>query len=642
MNMNERKWGRAWASWIVAGLLLALMGVLAGGAALRESVTVDELAHVGAGVSYWQKLDLRMNPEHPPLAKALAALPLVMRGTRADYSRIEWTVSENPGPAFLGEWVFGDWVLFRWNDPVSTLAWARLPMLLLTLALGWVMFVLGKRLGGTWGGLLALAVYVSTPAFLAFGPLVHTDLAITLFSLLTIWTFADLYGEPSRKRVWVFAACFAGALLSKFTAGLLLFVFPIFALTLRWRPVSGQPAEKDEARKWRKARWRATLRGVLLAGGMVYVVYLVFSWNQPTWVLDHIPGGAAMAPIRRLLMPAWEYLLGVAMVLLTSSRPTFILGHAYSHGVWFYYPVLLVLKSPLGFLVLLALGVVVWRMARRKLGRPAGVVPNSETLHWRALWVAFWVMTAASVLGRMSISIRHFSVPLALLILALAPVPAALEKLRASIPRTARGLEAMTAGAAASCLVAVVLAYPYYFPYKNVLSSGIPAYKLVNDSNSDWNQSLTEVRQFAERRGIKELAVDSYGLSDPAHYVPGARLWDCQKPKERDRGQWVVVSANMMLDSHNCAWLERLPQEEIAGGSMYAFRLPAEIPAAGSPGGPPLPSQMRQFAGIPMKSDPRALFVDLAEHPEKMPEAIAGFQEQFTLERQKKNQAANE
>ena len=48
-----------------AGLLLLFMAFLAGGSALRESVTIDEVAHIGAGVSYLQKLDLRFNPEHP-------------------------------------------------------------------------------------------------------------------------------------------------------------------------------------------------------------------------------------------------------------------------------------------------------------------------------------------------------------------------------------------------------------------------------------------------------------------------------------------------------------------------------------------------------------------------------------------------
>ena len=107
---------------IAAVLLLALMALLAGGAARRESVTFDEIAHIGAGVSYLQKLDMRMNEEHPPLAKVLTGISLALRGTRADYSHVSWTASRQFLPhAFLGQWIFGEWVLERWNDPVTTL-----------------------------------------------------------------------------------------------------------------------------------------------------------------------------------------------------------------------------------------------------------------------------------------------------------------------------------------------------------------------------------------------------------------------------------------------------------------------------------------------------------------------------------------
>ncbi|MGD0014516.1 MAG: glycosyltransferase family 39 protein, partial [Bryobacteraceae bacterium] len=293
-----------------AVLLLVLMGVLAGGAALRESVTFDEMAHIGAGVSYLQKLDLRLNEEHPPLPKVLAALPLVMRRTRADYSSASWSVSREFFPAFMGQWVFGEWLLTRWNDTASTLAWARLPMLLLTLALGWVVYACARRLGGGWAGLLCLSVYVASPVFLAFGPLVHTDLAVTLFSLLSFWTFADLRQDPSRKNVLLFALTLAGALLSKFTAGILLFAFPAVALSMRWRAVPGQPAAKPEARVWRRLRWRATLKGILWAAVFVYAFYFIFSWNQPTDALDRLGHGPAWDPLRRLLMPAWLYLRG--------------------------------------------------------------------------------------------------------------------------------------------------------------------------------------------------------------------------------------------------------------------------------------------------------------------------------------------
>jgi hypothetical protein len=96
------------------------MALLAGGAARRESVTIDEVAHIGAGVSYLQKLDMRMNEEHPPLAKVLAALPLVVRGVHADYSSVSWTFSAGLFKQYLGEWVFGHWLIARWNDPIAT------------------------------------------------------------------------------------------------------------------------------------------------------------------------------------------------------------------------------------------------------------------------------------------------------------------------------------------------------------------------------------------------------------------------------------------------------------------------------------------------------------------------------------------
>src|SRR3974377_526974 len=101
----------------LAVLLLLLMAFLSGGAALHESITIDEVAHLGAGVSYLQKLDLRMNQEHPALPKILAALPLVIRGVRADYSNTSWSFSGSIFGNIMGEWSWGHAVALQWNDP---------------------------------------------------------------------------------------------------------------------------------------------------------------------------------------------------------------------------------------------------------------------------------------------------------------------------------------------------------------------------------------------------------------------------------------------------------------------------------------------------------------------------------------------
>lgn len=604
---------------VLAVLLLALMAVLAGGAALRESVTVDEVTHIGAGVSYLQKLDLRLNSEHPPLPKVLAAIPLVIRGVRADYKHISWTISDKVFPAYLGQWVFGEWLLQHWNNPATVLKWARLPMLLLTLLLGVAICVLARKLGSPVGGLLCVALFVTAPAFLAFAPLVHTDIAVALFCLLTLWTFASLWCEPTRANVLLFGLSLAGALLSKFTAGLLFFAFLAFALSLRWRPLPGLPESKGEAKLWGRRRWRVTLKGILCAAVIVYLFYLVFSWRQPTNALYMLGTSPVALVLRRALLPPVMYLRGVFWVLISSVRPTFILGRSYPHGVWFYFPVLLGLKSPLGFLLLLPLSLLIAIVRKSKSVEIGSAISPKLALHWRALWVGLLVFTGACIVSPLNISVRHFSVPLVLLLVLLAPLPRMLSELRAYIPTWVQLGTAAVTVCGVSCLFTAVRAYPYYFPFVNSLSMGRPAYTLMNDSNVDWNQSLPEVRRFADQHGLQKILLDEYGFSDPTPFVPQAQLWNCQKPAPEDLGQWVVISGGMILDGHNCGWLMQYPNEPLAGGSMYAVHLHDQIPAPGRPGGPPLPSAFRNLAGAPL--DIQSVFVHVNQHPEDLPRA---------------------
>jgi 4-amino-4-deoxy-L-arabinose transferase-like glycosyltransferase len=591
------------------------MAVLAGGAAIRESVTIDEVAHIGAGVSYLQKQDMRMNEEHPPLAKILAAAPLVFRGVRADYSQLAWTFSGSGlFKQMLGEWVFGHWLITRWNDPVATVFWARIPMLLLTLLLGVVIFIYGSRLSDPWGGLLCLCAYATMPVMLAFGPLVLTDIAITLFFLLTLWTFANMWRSPACGTILRFGLAFGGALLSKFSAGLLFFCFAAFILSLRWRPASDQPTDKAELRAWRRLRLWSLAKGIVLAALVVYAVYFVLSWNEPSDSLGFLGNNMAALLLRRLLMPPWIYLRGLAMFAFTGKPSTFILGHWYPHGVWFFFPVVCLLKSPLAFLLLLVLALVVALVTKFRPVRLA-VIPQGMELHWRAVWIFCVIYTGACILSRFQFSIRHFSVPLALFVLMLAPLPRTLHLLRDSGWSAARAGVWLTVVLALASVATAVRAYPYYLPFMNSLSSGQPAYSLVSDSNLDWNQGFFDVEDFVHQRGLSHVLIDEYGFSEPSVYVPEAQFWNCQQAVPQDGGQWAVVSANMIQDSHNCAWLLNFPHQALAGGSMYAFQLPAVIPPAGTPDGPPLPENYSKFGGIPLPGDGRLMFLGPIRDP---------------------------
>jgi hypothetical protein len=575
---------RAAPGWIAAVLLVG-MAALAVATIRHESVTLDEVPHIGAGLGSLQQCQIRLNLEQPPLAKVIAAAPLVISGVRPNYDSLAW----KKATAFVNrEWVFGRLVLSPWSRNARSVVFlARLPMIGLTVLLGWVLYWMGRQLGGEWGGVLPLAVYATAPVFLAYGPLVLTDLAVTLFVLLFAWALADVWQKPSRGTATRFGLVLAGALLSKFSAGLLFVVLFAFWFWSDLRPI--EPGDVLE-----KKRIDGCLAGVLLAGAIVYLVYMILTWRQPVGTLMGQSRLFENPRLARLLAPVVAYGQGLVLVLKQSSRPCYFFGRIYRHGIVPYFPVLFLLKMTPGFLGLLALGGVLWLRCRK--GARAALGAPKLAHHRRALVTTFIVFAAACIFGRLDISIRHFYVPIVLLILSLAYVPALLGQLSGSARKAWRAaVVALALASVASCL----LAYPNYVPYLNFLARPWPKYVVTGDSNLDWNQALPVVEKFVEKHRIGEFDLDAFGVSDPHPYVPGARLWNCQDPPGAGSG-WAVLSSDMILEFHNCAWLLAYPHEFLAGGSMLAVRFPASLPARGEAGGPPPESERRHmFPDLP-------------------------------------------
>src|SRR5260370_42055480 len=88
----------------------------------RLSATSDEPLHRAAGSSYWQTRDFRLNPEHPPLAKLLAALPLLALHPRFDTSDQSWKHAIED--AFALKFLYG-------NNADRLLFWSRTVMVLI-------------------------------------------------------------------------------------------------------------------------------------------------------------------------------------------------------------------------------------------------------------------------------------------------------------------------------------------------------------------------------------------------------------------------------------------------------------------------------------------------------------------------------
>src|SRR5215475_13156805 len=173
--MNADRWLN-----IVVVIILAAFCLQALLALPKLSATTDEPVHLSAGFSYWQTRDFRMNQEHPPLAKLIAALPLLFIHPKFNTNNNDWERG--------AEYPFGFTFLYQ-NDADRLLFWSRTAMVALA-AIGLIVtFLWARDLFGMPAGLFAAGLYAFSPNLLAHGTLVTTDVPLAVFTILTLYLF---------------------------------------------------------------------------------------------------------------------------------------------------------------------------------------------------------------------------------------------------------------------------------------------------------------------------------------------------------------------------------------------------------------------------------------------------------------------
>ncbi len=327
----------------------------------HQSQTFDESAHIYSGLEYWQRGDFGVNPEHPPLVKLLATVPLLRLDLKPlDPPDIFFRFATGPGGLQLLYSHDADKLLFR----------SRVAASLFALVLAILIFAAGREMFEAPVGLLALLIFVFEPNILANGALVTTDLGATCGIFAAIYTFYRYAKRPTIARLIVCGVVTGLALATKHSA---LVIFPLLVLLalsevfLRG-PAAESPASVPAGRRF--GRWA----GAVVAIGAIAVVVLwsfygfrykarpgTLSINPPLAAYAQANGHpwqarATVALSRSHLLPE-AYVFGLADVEIISEqgRPMFILGKIYPNGRWFYFPLALLIKCTLGFLVLLGL-----------------------------------------------------------------------------------------------------------------------------------------------------------------------------------------------------------------------------------------------------------------------------------------------
>ncbi len=513
---------RPWIAATVCVLLLIFLLQLAF-SVRRNSITWDEDDHIYAGYMQWKQAEYGLNPEHPPLVKFIAAIPLLNMQLKMPALQNR----EFKHEAFLG----GKEFIFQ-NDFETILFRARMAAACFTILLLVLVFFAAREMFGLTAGFIALGLLVFDPNLLAHGAVVGTDAGLSCMMFASIYAFYRYVKSPSIGRLLLVGIAVGLALTCKHT-GILVFpmLFMLAAAEIALHTRSHALGATYQSR-WRLARQLA------IALVAVCAISVTILWASYGFRYSARPEGRQLNPpiseflqglsrphdvqllqtvARYHLLPE-SYIYGLADVRIMSDfYPSFLLGKVYPHGVWFYFPFAFLIKSSLSFLILFA--VAIYAIAIRRF------------TEWREILFLtippiFHFLIAMS--SGMNIGVRHI-LPMYLFFAVL--IGGAMSKL---ITRN-RLWAYVTIALLVFQAISTSRTYPAYLAYANELWGGPSnVHNLLSDSNSDWGQQLKSVKHYLDQRGVKDCwfiyfaegVVDysSYGI--PCKPLPTAdSLW---------------------------------------------------------------------------------------------------------------------
>ncbi|MBI4123140.1 MAG: glycosyltransferase family 39 protein [Parcubacteria group bacterium] len=575
-----------------------------------DSLTFDELAHIPAGYSYLTQQDYRLNPEHPPLFKDLAATPLLFLDLHFPADKEVWLQTKEAPPWWV-QFDMGTEFLYRLgNDPKQIIFFSRLPMIGLLLFLGWILFRTTRRLFGNAVALGVLFLFAFSPTFLAHGRLVTNDVAAALGAFTATFLWLEFLKHPTKTNIFKAGVVFGIAMILKFTLALLIPFFALLTLlfVLLNNRISGLPKELG------KYILLGSLVGIIGVAGVIFPVYQFHVWNYPAdhqlrdTAADLAAGGTSAAesvvvsmsdiPILR---PLAQYARGVLMASqrVSFGNTTYFMGSISGSGFDSYFPTLYLFKEPLALHLLALIAIagllfLIFRNAKRLSScLPVGMVwlrTHFAIVSSLLFILLYW---GFAVLGNLNIGIRHLlpAYPFLFLIVAWS-----IKETHAHIRHNLKKPFVSVVLLLGIWYVSSSLAsFPSYLSYYNELAKG-QGWRIAVDSNYDWGQDFYRLLDFVERNNIQKIQLDYFG-GENAEYWLGDRYVKLDPKKVADdlsQGltlkeagvtEWVAVSINQFLggvanpvpgfnqSTDYYRWLDQYTPVARAGTSIFIYHL---------------------------------------------------------------------
>lgn len=520
---------RKWLEWAVLGALVVVMLAQLWTSVVQLSITSDEVDHLHAAYRYWQCNDFGWNPEHPPLVKLVAGLPL------------QFMHVKDPFPHACGaqntkvvDFLAGHQFIFA--NPERMLTAARFAVCLFPLLLLLSMWFFARKMFGVPVAIISGTLLAFDPNILANGALITTDVAATLGFLLAAYAIYRYGREPSFSRLLALGLAVGFAFCAKYSMIVLVVIAPSVLLA-------------DALLFGRGERLRRLFRN---AGALVAVaaIALTVLWASYGFHYAARPGGAPIWDPPRLVMAKGAvttkiipqlkakhllpeaYLVGLQDVLVESEvgRPSFLLGKMYRSSNWFYFPVDVSIKFTLPVLLMVfisALSLPFWRSRRRDL---------------LFLMLPALMFLAFCMRSGLNIGIRHLLPILPLLtIFAAAGVW--------NIARSRRWAIVALVGLLVFQASTSLHAFPNYLCYANEAWGGPgETYKYLANSDVDWGQAEKMARAYIDKtRPQNCFFLRTYTLKNSDYGIPCGGLTEIQwDPMETPYTGTMIISSTMV------------------------------------------------------------------------------------------------
>ncbi|MCX6815411.1 MAG: glycosyltransferase family 39 protein [Candidatus Aenigmarchaeota archaeon] len=433
----------------------------------------------------------------------------------------------------------------------------RLPIALTGVLLGFFIFRWSRKLYGNKAALIALILFSFEPTILGNSSIVTSDLVATTFIFIAVYYFWCLLKNSSKSSLIIAGFALGLALLSKFTALLLI---PItLVLFFYFGKISLKTAK------------RAVIY-YIIAFLVIWAFYgfqfdsminVVHSNEKATDFINQTFHSEGMKSLVTNLMnvpvPVPAYLnaaLGYNIWHSTEGHISFLMGETSVHGWWYFYIIAYLIKTPISILLFLFMFTIFLASKKIKMKKDwlFIVLPIIATFIFLSFFIGF------------DIGLRHLMIAYPFIFVILSSIVTANLK-----KHQKRILNLFIIALLIWYVFEAVTFLPYNMSYFNqFIGKPENGYLWLSDANIDIGQGINEVGKYAKQHNLTSLYISTPIPKSFWNYYGNFSYASCQPAN----GIYAISIDMLNMIRRDCySWLRERTPDAILGYSTFVYNV---------------------------------------------------------------------